>query len=169
MGPWPPSGTTHSDAVGIARNSSTANSTGYSGSRSPCTINVRAVIDDSVVGVKFMSSRSLPNSRAWRHKARIWITDRRILARPRRGLGIELAGGAPDLRRKLPRRRTLHPRTRRVPTDPRIRRTPRRPKSHRRVAAVFVKGVRLRSCGASARHSNPPVNRPASGAPERGA
>ena len=40
IGPWPPFGTTHSDAFGIPRNNSTASSTGYSGSRSPCTISV---------------------------------------------------------------------------------------------------------------------------------
>ena len=46
IGPWPPFGTIQSDESGIPRNNSTACSTGYSGSRSPCTSRVFAAIVD---------------------------------------------------------------------------------------------------------------------------
>src|SRR6476646_3539405 len=55
-GPCPPFGTTHRCDLGIAVHNSNASDTGYSGSRSPNTISVSAVMVPRSGGVKFTSS-----------------------------------------------------------------------------------------------------------------
>ena len=55
----------------MAANNPVATSTGYSGSRSPCTISVRAVMPASSAPVKFTSSTLCCIALACRHRLRI--------------------------------------------------------------------------------------------------
>src|SRR4029079_12280023 len=68
---WPPFGSTHSAASGIARYCSTKISSGYRGSRSPVTIIVRARIVARWGGVNVMSSALSAKPDGARHSARI--------------------------------------------------------------------------------------------------